>query len=366
MILISNLYSMLAYAYEPLRARGYKSLEEERFESAEELFSEILIRGVTLEIKHGLKRDYVQNSEELAAIRGRINLSESARRMSAMRGKIVCAFDHYSQDCRENRILKAALRYLAGCPEVSDGRKTRLKQLLPYFALTGECELRKTDWTRGFQERSQHLCMLLEICSMIAKRMLATHDGTKSKMLDFDTDDQKTMSHLYEKFLLGFYRRHYPELNAEASYIPWAQDGDFGYPDPKSLLPAMKTDVTLEFGGRILIIDAKYYDSVLVSHFAQERLRSAHLYQIFTYVKNLEAKLARSGVRHPEVSGMLLYAKTDEALSPDSDYRISGNRFSVRTLDLSGPFSRILKVLEGIAHEFLLNGSKGAGMVTAA
>lgn len=366
MILISNIYSMLAYAYESLRARGYQSLEQENFENAEELFSEILIRGVTLEIKHGLKRAYVQNSEELAAIRGRIELSESARRMSALRGKIVCSFDSYSPDCRENRILKAALRYLAGCPEVSEGRKTRLKQLLHYFALTGECDLRKTDWTRGIQERSQHLCMLLEICSMIAKRMLATHDGSKSKMRDFATDDQRIMSRLYEKFLLGFYRRHYPELNAEASYIPWAQDGDFGYPDQKSLLPAMKTDVTLSCGGRVLIIDAKYYDSVLVSHFAQERLRSAHLYQIFTYVKNLEARLAKSGSRHLEVSGMLLYAKTDEALSPDSDYRISGNRFSVRALDLSGPFSRIRGVLESIAQEFLLKESKGAGMVTAA
>jgi 5-methylcytosine-specific restriction enzyme subunit McrC len=72
------------------------------------------------------------------------------------------------------------------------------------------------------------------------------------------------------------------------------------------------------------------------------------MYQIFTYVKNMDA--ANSG----NVSGLLLYAKTDEEIVPDSDFIISGNRISVKTLDLNTDFSNIAKQLNTIAERLLL------------
>ncbi|WP_336433283.1 hypothetical protein [Eubacterium pyruvativorans] len=39
-----------------------------------------------------------------------------------------------------------------------------------------------------------------------------------------------------------------------------------------------------------------------------------------------------------QVSGMLLYAKTDEDLVPDNVYHMSGNQISVKTLDLNQEF----------------------------
>lgn len=52
-----------------------------------------------------------------------------------------------------------------------------------------------------------------------------------------------------------------------------------------------------------------------------------------------------------EVFGMLLYAKTDEERQPDHRYRMSGNKISVRTLDLNKEFSEIARQLDGIAEE---------------
>lgn len=75
-------------------------------------------------------------------------------------------------------------------------------------------------------------------------------------------------------------------------------------------------------------------------------LHSNNLYQIFTYVKN---KAAAGG----EVSGMLLYARTDEEIQPDNTYLMSGNKISVRTLDLNREFCEIAKQLNGIADSFL-------------
>jgi 5-methylcytosine-specific restriction enzyme subunit McrC len=46
---------------------------------------------------------------------------------------------------------------------------------------------------------------------------------------------------------------------------------------------------------------------------------------------------------------MLLYAKTDEDITPDEDMMISGNSISVKTLDLTRDFAEIRSQLEKVA-----------------
>ena len=48
------------------------------------------------------------------------------------------------------------------------------------------------------------------------------------------------------------------------------------------------------------------------------------------------------------VSGMLLYAKTDEEVYPNNVYQMSGNQITVRTLDLNLPFDEIAAQLNAI------------------
>ena len=49
---------------------------------------------------------------------------------------------------------------------------------------------------------------------------------------------------------------------------------------------------------------------------------------------------------------MLLYAKTDEQIQPDDEYILSGNKISVKTLDLNCEFSKISDQLNEIVNEF--------------
>ena len=88
-----------------------------------------------------------------------------------------------------------------------------------------------------------------------------------------------------------------------------------------------------------------YYGNTTQTRFGTHTLHSGNLYQIFTYVKNKETELAS---QPHEVSGMLLYAKTDEEIYPDNKYQMSGNQITVRTLDLNLPFSEIAEQLNMI------------------
>ncbi|WP_173163923.1 McrC family protein [Berryella wangjianweii] len=110
----------------------------------------------------------------------------------------------------------------------------------------------------------------------------------------------------------------------------------------------MVTDVTLAQGRVVLNIDAKYYSRSMQQRFDKRSVHSGNLYQIFTYVKNKEAELASTSGAH-SVSGMLLYARTDEDVQPDDVYQMSGNQISVRTLDLNRPFETIRSQLDGVA-----------------
>ena len=51
------------------------------------------------------------------------------------------------------------------------------------------------------------------------------------------------------------------------------------------------------------------------------------------------------------VSGMLLYAATDEAIQPDNSYQMSGNKISVKTLDLNKDFPEIAAQLNAIVDD---------------
>ena len=80
-------------------------------------------------------------------------------------------------------------------------------------------------------------------------------------------------------------------------------------------------------------------------------------------MKNKEAEL--KDLPH-EVSGMLLYAKTDEEIHPNGAYLMSGNRISVKTLDLNCEFERIADQLDEIVNSaFSEDGARTLMMINA-
>lgn len=91
-------------------------------------------------------------------------------------------------------------------------------------------------------------------------------------------------------------------------------------------------------------IDAKYYAHTTQKQYDVNTLHSGNLYQIFTYVKNLDT--GNTG----NVSGMLLYAKTDELVLPNNNYKMGGNAISVKTLNLDCDFAEIRRQLDEIVH----------------
>ena len=345
-IFIKNIYYMLSYAFTTLRESVYEDVQKETFDSIYNLFAAILSKGIGLQLKQGLYREYINCVENLAVVRGKIEMPGTIRNRLAHRVQVTCDFDELSQNNLFNQILKSVALLLLKQKGVSPQYKVALKREMLFFADIDEVDLKQVRWADiRFQRNNRTYQLLLSICQLVVEGMLMTTEDGEYHLASF-IDEQK-MHRLYEKFILEYYVQEFAQnvkgFSARASQIPW--DLDDGY---VGLLPDMQTDITLSYGDQILIIDAKYYQHSLQENFGVYKVHSGNLYQIYTYVKNKEAQVKGADRK---VSGMLLYARTNEVLAPDDVYHISGNKISVQTLDLNKEFSCISTQLDRIVKD---------------
>ena len=338
MIRIQNIYYMLSYAFQVLNEQGYKQIATEEFENVAELCSAILIKGVTSQIKRGLGKEYVEQTDSLASLRGKINISASVKGQTLLNKRMICSYDEFSVNSYMNRILRTTMETLIKS-NISKNRKKQIRKLLIYFAEVEPLERERINWKLQYNKNNQTYQMLISVCYLILKGLLQTTTDGNTKLMDFL--DEQRMCRLYEKFILEYYRKEHKEIKASASQIPW--DLDDGYSE---MLPIMQSDIILKSVDKTLVIDAKYYAHTTQSQYSTNTLHSGNLYQILTYVKNLDTN--KSG----NVAGMLLYAKTDEIVLPNNDYKMGGNQISVKTLNLDCEFAEIKIQLDGIVQKY--------------
>jgi 5-methylcytosine-specific restriction enzyme subunit McrC len=75
MIKIQNIYYMLAYAFRVLNEDGYANIATEEFEHIGDLCAAILAKGIANQIKRGLGKKYICQTNALCSPCGKINVS---------------------------------------------------------------------------------------------------------------------------------------------------------------------------------------------------------------------------------------------------------------------------------------------------
>jgi 5-methylcytosine-specific restriction enzyme subunit McrC len=339
-ILIKNIYYMLTYAFQSLRQSSFDEIVAEDFENIYDMFAAILSKGVAIQLKKGLYREYIQNSEELSVLRGKLNLQGTIKNKIQHKEKLACDYDELSENNLLNQILKTTMLILVQQGDVKLEHKAVLKKNLVFFDGVDTIEPSLIRWDKiRYQRNNQSYRMLLNVCYLVLDGLLLSTETGTIKLATFL--DERAMHSLYEKFILEYFRYHHPEYKANPDTILWnIDDGVIEF------LPTMVTDITLKYGGKTLIIDAKYYAHTMQSQFDVSSIHSGNLYQIFAYVKNLDKDSTGN------VAGMLLYAKTQEQITPNNKYSMGGNTIWVKTLDLNLPFTHIADQLEQIAADY--------------
>lgn len=343
-IFIQNIFYMLSYAFRVLKEDYYKNFGAEPFEHINDLMLAILTKGMNRQIKRGIFKNYRVLKEESPNFKGKLLIQDSIKLRIRNKKKLSMEMDELSPNNYLNQLIKSTITLLTQQKDIRSELKKEAQKTLFNLTEVDSLDLKRIKRSHiQINKHHQDYHMLISICMMVIDRLLMAGNSSSQKLKDF-TDDQ-TLPRLFEKFVFEYYRYHYPNINVSAAQVPWdVTEGSL------SLLPAMKTDITLKHKGHTLIIDTKFYQkSLSQSQYNEERytLHSNNLYQIFSYVQNLDND------NEGKVSGLILYAKTSELVSPHAKFKIKGNIIASRSLDLNTEFVNIRSQLNQIAEEFL-------------
>lgn len=336
-VVVRNVYYMMAYAFRTLDVDDFERLKTEPFDNLADLLAAILTIGISSQRRRGFEHDYSSRNEDLLGIRGRIDMRGTAHHRASQRNEVCCEYDEFTEDTYKNRILKTCAGLFVRDPEVPEARRRELKRALVSMRDVGEVDPARIEWARlRYHRNNGSYRLLMNVCYMVAQSLILTTDQGETSLASF-TSGQRLHA-LYEVFVLEYFRKEHPELGVSAKVIDRKASED-----APAFLPQLCTDITLEHGDRMLIIDAKCYGRILGTHHDKEILSPANLNQIQSYVMH-----AAYGTGL-DVQGMLLYALTESEDARHESWDEIGHTWHCRTLDLGCEFEDIAAQLDEIA-----------------
>lgn len=117
---------MLSYAFTTLNQGGYEDIATEEFDNIHNLSAAILSKGIGRQLKQGLYREYINCKEEVAVVRGKIDMSGTIQNKLARKRMLTCEYDELSENNLLNRILKTTVVLLLRHSRVDTEYKNEL------------------------------------------------------------------------------------------------------------------------------------------------------------------------------------------------------------------------------------------------
>lgn len=328
---ILNLYYLLCYSWDQLKQAELVDVSKLPTTELVDLLTLVLCEGIQHLARRGLEQGYQSQEEELAGIRGRINILGSARRFLPMHGRALCSVDDLTTNTLPNQILKGTLHKLGYAERLDSGLRKRVHVL--HRDLRGIDQISLTSQTfRRVQlhANNRFYRFLLNVCELIHGSWLPDQRAGTFRFRDFLRDD-RAMATVFQNFLLKFIKIELPEWNARRERIAWIAEGSAS--SGLSLLPKMETDISMRRGTENVIVEVKYYQDTLARRYDAEKIHSENLYQLMSYLSNAKRPIGES------LRGMLIYPRVNRTLR--ERYIIQGFGVTVATVDLNAEWRSV-------------------------
>jgi len=102
-----------------------------------ELFIQLFVQRLSVAVRRGLPRRYIGREEDLPVLRGRLNVVRQFTQLAVRPDVLACRYDELSEDTPLNRVLKAAVKRLAGVARTAANTR-RLAELAARFEFVGD------------------------------------------------------------------------------------------------------------------------------------------------------------------------------------------------------------------------------------
>jgi 5-methylcytosine-specific restriction enzyme subunit McrC len=335
---IKNIYFMLCYSWGFLEQLDEKKIESIDKQNFYDFFTEVLIKSLQPLIKKGFDRNYIQKNEEIKTIKGKIDFSNTFKKMSLKtKGTIYCDFEEYSYNVLQNQIIKTTIINLLKIEKLDKDLKQELHKISIYFSEIDRIKLDQKIFKKVLFHRNNTIYkFIINICQLIYENLLLNDEKGEHIFRSFEENEEK-MARLFEDFVRKYYQHHRPELKPKKEQIKWNfEKGN------TEMIPIMETDISLldKKSNTKYIIDTKYYKDAVRSNYNKDKFISANLYQLFAYLNNYNNE------KNYQMKGILLYPENGKEL--DYSYKYKDMDIEIKTINLNQDHKNIKKKLEEI------------------
>lgn len=355
---IQNLYYILLYAWDVPEQKYRVRVDAEQCHSLPNLFVQMLIGITERLLKQGLTQEYQRKSEDVEGLRGKLCIGETMKVGRLRQGRTICEIDELTHDIHLNQIVYTTLCNSIHMEGVDPSNKERILHLLRRFPLTNKIRLSEKVFSMVQIHRNNRFYLfVVHICQLLYQSLLPI-EGSKGvyKFVDFTQNDFK-MSAIFERFLMNFCKQHCKEefpiigrTNLDFHLTPFGMVFTQDNNQAIRLLPSMQTDVTLynPTTGRKTILDAKYYQNTLSSHYGQQgKIRREHISQILSYV------VSQENPNEPHTlhtDGILVYPTVTDDYDIAYRYNNTFHTIRVSTINLNQDWQKIEERLKDIVE----------------
>lgn len=269
-----------------LRDTPFKSLQTSSVDIAKlnilEVFIRMFIDEVFFIVKRGLKCSYESIEENAHFFKGKMLFSQQMKYNHSHKERSYVAYDAFTTNRPENRLLKAALLYLYK-QTTSSRNKNDLKTLLNAFASVDVSTDYKSDFTRYVPDRNMkdyNTALLWCRVFLMGKSFTSFAGSEVALALLFP------METLFESYIAALMRK---QLDANA-YTISAQDKHYHLFDEPRGQFQLRPDIviTRKADGEIFVLDTKW--KLLSEGKANYGISQADMYQMYAYQKKYDSQ----------------------------------------------------------------------------
>jgi 5-methylcytosine-specific restriction enzyme subunit McrC len=355
---VRNLWLLMLYASDLFRTRGNGMVGvEDNPDDLPDLVAEILTHTVEQRQRRQLSRGYLPREAVLNRVRGRIDVLKTERHQLLARGLVACRFEDLSIDTRRNRFVRAALESI--CRIVRDPDLARRCRILAAgMKAQGVSGSAPTRAEIGSDRFGRHDAddRIMVAAAKLAFDLTLPIESLGANAL-FSPDREETwVRRLFERAVGGFYQvvLSPQEWHVRGgTVLEWKIEQKTAGID--QILPTMRTDIVLDkiTSGRRIVIDTKFTSIVTKGWHREETLRSAYVYQIYSY---LRSQAGRGDPFADSAGGLLLHPSIEADV--DETVVIHGHAIRFATVDLTASTSsirsRLLRMCEPVGFNHSL------------
>ena len=286
-----------------LKKSPFKNFNMAHLKSAKmpllEIFITMFLDELSELIKKGIKSDYITKEENLAYLKGKLQIKEQIARNYIHKERFFVAYDEYVSDRVENRLIKTTLNYLYKQSKLNSNKK-RIREYLFVFDEVGVSHAVKSDFSKvklGRQMKDYEQ-ILVWVKTFLLSSSYSPHKGNDLAFaLLFD------MNELFESYVGHYLKKEGCDVSLQD------KQHHLAFSEQKGIY-ALRPDIVIDKGR--VIADTKW--KILSQEKTRQGVSGSDLYQMYAY-----------GTKYSNCECMyLIYPKDKEVEVKDYDYYKEG------------------------------------------